>query len=89
MNCKPGDLAYMTEGPHIGRVFEVIDSWGSYRGCHVWNVIAKEKLNKWSGGSASDPLPPSKYGQAYDHWLRPISGVPVADEITDDIKEPA
>jgi hypothetical protein len=89
VNVKPGDLAYMIEGPHAGRVFEVIDAWGNYRGNHVWNVKTREELKKWSGGASSEPLPPSKYGQAYDHWLRPISGVPVDDEVTEDLKEPA
>jgi hypothetical protein len=79
MNCKPGDLAYVTwAAPEIsdaiGRIVEVLN-WNSHYS--AWNIEFAGKR------------PPSLYGYATlscnDDWLRPISGVPVHDEVTEEI----
>jgi hypothetical protein len=88
MNVKPGDLAYIVAGmespsPNAGKVVEVKSFFGfdSEFG-PSWNVKATSPLVMTDDSLLVELDVP-------DAWLRPISGVPVNDEVTDDIKEPA
>ncbi|MFT0167509.1 hypothetical protein ACLKMY_00575 [Paraburkholderia mimosarum] len=87
MNCKPGDLAYITRNfcsENIGRVVEVIDAFGEYPEFgFCWNVASQEPL------AAVNPHTDERLaltsGFIPDAWLRPISGVPVHDEQLDEM----
>ena len=92
MNCKPGDLAYIVAGlvdpsPNIGKVVEVIGLYGidSALGL-MWRCRATSPiLTRRRDGRITADL---KFASP-DAWLRPISGVPVTDDVTEDLKEPA
>jgi hypothetical protein len=99
MNCKPGDLAYIVgSSKFAGRIVEVV----SYAPIGVnfalpdgYTQIAQhyEWVIRFVGASIEAPTGlgtrVTRYATAPDRLLRPISGVPVNDEVTDDIKEPA
>lgn len=91
MNCKPGDLAYIRDDEfpeNNGRIVEVIAPvrLEGFEGPGFW----------WLVRSVGVPLAFSQHGEegfaGYDvevHCrdcdLRPISGVPVHDEVTDEV----
>jgi hypothetical protein len=99
MNCKPGDLAIITNslpsGALCGRIVRVLrqqvageifkstngilaDGTGNYE---CW-VIEGDGPLPWCGLMFDErPFP--------DKWLRPISGVPLEDEVMREIKETA
>jgi hypothetical protein len=89
MNCKPPDLAYIvyTNGlpENIGRVVEVIEPYGEFRDLgfcwYVRSATPMAGLNPYTGErlQVTDGFVP-------DSWLRPISGVPVDDEVTDEVQ---
>jgi hypothetical protein len=84
MNCKPGDLAYIVRSARpetVGVVVEVLEPI-THRGTPMWRVRAVRPVKKMNGDFGYE-------GDIEDDRLRPISGVPVNDEVTDDIKEPA
>lgn len=85
MNCKPGDLAYSVVEPYKGRVFEVVSFWGDYQDHPLWNVRACEPLLKFKAGRRDCPGGVSRDGCMYDQWLRPISGVPITDDVKDEV----
>jgi hypothetical protein len=87
MNCKPGDLAIVTfPSRNAGMIVEIIrpSKGGHYSGLFSWYVrsagapmfIRKEdgSIGRKVGASAPDA------------WLKPVSGLPINDEVTDDIK---
>ncbi|MFK4444659.1 hypothetical protein ABH944_004837 [Caballeronia udeis] len=87
MNCKPGDLASIVGGlsnpsPNIGRVVEVIrlEVVDAVIG-PVWNCKSSQPLQTVHG--LKDDF------HVRDAWLRPIGGVPIHDEVTEDLQEPA
>ncbi|MDR6393038.1 hypothetical protein [Paraburkholderia phenoliruptrix] len=84
MNCKPGDLAYIVKSGRpetIGVIVEVLEPL-IHGSTPMWRVRALRPVKKYSGEFGCE-------GNIEDDRLRPISGVPVNDEVTDDIKEPA
>jgi hypothetical protein len=93
MNCKPGDLAIIVRAilpENIGRIVEIVrligealDGLGP-----IWLVRGSQPLAR-SANKGSVRLDDSLERSFIDAWLRPISGVPVNDEVTDDIREPA
>jgi hypothetical protein len=91
MNCKPGDLAFIVDSQfpeNLGRVVEVISAYGDFRDeGFCWNVIAKTAMK--GEGEIDGRIMYLREGFIPDVCLRPISGAPVNDEVTDDIKEPA
>jgi hypothetical protein len=104
MNCKPGDLAIITgtnRTPEtIGRIVEVIRPavWGEIFTATSGKLFRVEPTRFSWVVKSSSPLPwRMSTGELYsfevavtgDCHLTPISGVPVTDEVTDDIKEPA
>lgn len=88
MNCKPGDLAYIVRDPYpenVGRVVRVIGP-----------AERPEDGPEWDCESCGAPLrvldPARPWVLAvdvrfdcYDADLRPISGVPVHDEVCDEV----
>lgn len=86
MNCKPNDIAYIaytTAPENLGRVVEVVEPYGEFMDFgFCWCVRSRSPmagLNPHTG----ERLMVSG-GFLPDSWLRPISGVPLDDEVTDE-----
>lgn len=85
MNCKPGDLA-VTTGMFVpennDRIVEVLSL--DYVGRHgaVWNVRHRTPMLVDCGARAGRLV---TEGQIHDANLRPISGVPVTDDIENEV----
>lgn len=84
MNCKPGDLAIMVSSEiqeNIGLIFEVIslhiEASNEY-GKPVWNITSPRKTMSGDGELSQD-------GIAFDSQLRPITGLPITDDVTDEV----
>lgn len=90
MNCKAGDLAYQAyPGTNCGRVYEVLSiNCDHPRLGRIWNVRATQPLETFDSDDGSHRGFWTDF-ECPDDWLRPISGVPVDDEVTEDLKEPA
>jgi hypothetical protein len=93
MNCKPGDLAIVIKASresNIGKIVRVLGLYSREEKGVAWEVEC-ETVIEVVGILNQRPMRrnPEKALVAWDDWLRPISGVPVNDEVTDDIKEPA
>jgi hypothetical protein len=84
MNCKPGDLALVIRAElpeNIGIVVEVVERCELF-GEGYWLCRARTPratLNGFGHVVVADS------GSVPDSWLRPISGVPVAEEIIDEV----
>jgi hypothetical protein len=90
MNCKPGDLAIVVPPsdnsglivrvirPAIGDHFSGLPSW------FVTSAGRPLEAQRKDGSRRS-----AMAAQCPDAWLRPVSGLPINDEVTDDIKDPA
>jgi hypothetical protein len=92
LNCKPGDLAivmYSETGLNLGKIVEVIKLLGEtpeFDG-QFWNI---DDGPSWLVEAKGSPIlcsvgPPLSVVPIPDAWLRPISGVPVDEEITDEV----
>ena len=93
MNVKPGDLAIIIRSrfapENIGRIVQIVrrrDAETENTGEPQWLVRSERTLvERWADGHVLLVLE-----RFYlDVCLRPISGVPVNDEVTDEIREPA
>lgn len=86
MNVKPGDLAYLIRAEipkNIGAVVEVLrlcTEYDCYANDPAWWVRSPAPMMHTNGSFQFD-------GTAPDRNLRPISGVPVDEDITEDLKE--
>lgn len=83
MRCKQGDMAYVVKAPlggPIGIVVKVerFDSHHEHYG-PLWLCIGRDPLPTIGLGDRKDVL-------ISDDWLRPIGGVPIHDEVTDDME---
>ncbi|CAM8831148.1 hypothetical protein [Burkholderia pseudomallei] len=83
MNCKPGDLAIVTCGwdEDLGVIVEVIRLCPP---CEWENVAEPEwecKTRRPVRVKLGDKLALSCEFDVKDSWLRPISGVPVTDDV--------
>lgn len=99
MNVKPGDLAIVVSSisqENIGRIVEVI------RLVQPGEIFSEgRRLKAECPGwlvKTDRPLAITLYGRLIGHscmrvykdaYLRPISGLPINDEVTEDLKEPA
>lgn len=85
MNCKPGDLAIVIRAPgapeNIGRVVKVIDALGEVRGYFCWNVASDSPVAVFNNGVKSMKA----QGGIPDAWLRPVSGLPITDDVEDEV----
>lgn len=88
MNCKPGDLAYITRATAnaaeaVGVVVEVMQRGRDIDGMPAWHVQVPDRFvvsNRLTGRKAF-----KNRLNVPDAWLRPISGVPVHDEQHDEV----
>ncbi|MDR6421312.1 hypothetical protein J2801_003600 [Paraburkholderia phenoliruptrix] len=89
MNCKPGDLAYLSSDcVDEGVIVEVlraglivgVDSptWHCKSRTPIYCTMQRSGKEVWTTEICVE-----------DRYLRPISGIPINDEVTDDITEPA
>ncbi|MBA1366232.1 hypothetical protein [Burkholderia gladioli] len=90
MNCKPGDLAILIHASleeNIGKIVKVLSSsQGNGNGMPWWHISC-ESMEFGSDLTGQVRLPVSRLVQLQcpDAWLRPISGVPVTDDVTDEV----
>jgi hypothetical protein len=92
MNCKPGDLAYIVntvEPRNVGKVVEVLEYAGVNPYFDDW-IWCGGQGPSWfvrceSGLIGSVDGISRKVAVCADSRLRPISGVPVHDEVTEEI----
>lgn len=84
MNCKPGDLAYIVGGypENIGAIVTVsapeFDKSAELNR-RIWIVTFRGELRAKRTHVAKER------GCIPDSYLRPISGVPVTDDVTDEV----
>lgn len=80
MNCKPGDLAYLSsECVDEGTIVEVLKSAGmSLQGLPAWFCRSRTPLDCTTERSKRNVFVTEFAVE--DRYLRPISGVPVNDE---------
>lgn len=84
MNCKPGDLAVITRGNARDRIVEVKAPYGDY--LHLgfcWYVEAPTPIPAMDAMTGLTCHITN--GWCPDMWLRPISGVPVTDDVEDEV----
>jgi hypothetical protein len=92
MNCKPNDLAIIIQSEHpdnIGRIVHIDEAYDhALDGAFRWAVsTVGAPLVGYDG--LTDRIVTTRVGCIEDYMLRPISGVPIDDEITEDLKVPA
>lgn len=99
MNCKIGDLAVVIgKGPIAGRIVEVFkacpqnvvfclpDGYPHEPVDYEWIVRLQNPAEvNTTGGMTRRTV----WAPAPDRKLRPVSGIPMEDEVTEDLKEPA
>jgi hypothetical protein len=89
VNCKPGDLAIVVRDEfeqNIGRIVKVLRESDVDVGAWLCRAVGDPMLIM----SRRTEVPYIDHeGDAYDSDLLPISGLPVDDEVTEDLKEPA
>ena len=94
MNCKPGDLAVMTHvkdaamAPNVGQIVEVIRFSHDDRefGPRWWvRVIGLGRICDM--GTIRTEVRPE--GTFPDRYLRPITGLPLDEDVSEDLKVPA
>jgi hypothetical protein len=94
MNCKPGDLAIIVWShcpENIGRIVEVIrpairgiDFFAGETGNLItWVVKADRPLVR--RGPHYEPIPPAYERSYLDDCLRPVTGLPITDDVTDEV----
>ncbi|MEI1392190.1 hypothetical protein [Klebsiella pneumoniae] len=93
MNCKPGDLAIVVRVDHegdledIGLIVEVlaptpIQFWDS-PDSPEWECRTRSSRRTRIPSTGAIVLAPEF--DVKDSWLRPISGVPVTDDVEDEV----
>ncbi|MET3232239.1 UNVERIFIED_ORG: hypothetical protein ABIC54_004444 [Burkholderia sp. 1263] len=94
MNCKPGDLAVIIRSSFPSNIGHIVEVLRRCPACELIDPLVPEwecreigSLEKEVWVFGEDDTPP-KDGEIdiADRDLRPISGVPVDDEVTDDLE---
>ncbi|WP_175785529.1 hypothetical protein [Burkholderia ambifaria] len=89
MNCKPGDLAYVayaTQCQNTGRVVEVISKAPDGDYGPEWVCRSSGTIVAWDGFLQKNvEVPAGTEFRAPDAHLRPITGLPVTDDIEDEV----
>jgi hypothetical protein len=94
MNCKPGDLAVIADSDfpeNIGHIVEVLRPCPAHQLIDPmvpeWEckMISELKVDLWSFGDGDEVDPNPGEIDIQDRDLRPISGVPINDEVRDEI----
>lgn len=91
MNCKLNDLAIIVQSEHrenIGRIIQIDAPYEpAFDGAFRWSVHAVGApligYDAWV-----DRVIETLVGAIEDYMLRPISGIPMNDEVTDDLEVP-
>lgn len=84
MNVKPGDLAYVVCGDQSGAVVTVEKTAEPFPdGSSAWVATSREPLETVKRKSRARSM--SSRFRVRDSWLRPISGIPVTDDVTDEV----
>ncbi|WP_186215901.1 hypothetical protein [Burkholderia gladioli] len=87
MNCKPGDLAIIIKtrsGEAIGWIVRVLEIGREIPDLgYAWCIktskpVYVESIASGKHSYTDEPLCP-------DSWLRPISGIPMTDDVTDEV----
>ncbi|WP_131753701.1 hypothetical protein [Burkholderia vietnamiensis] len=84
MNCKVGDMAVITRGSARDRIVEVKAPYGDY--LHFgfcWYVEAPSPIPGMDALTGLSYL--TTKGWCPDAWLRPISGVPVTNDVSAEV----
>lgn len=87
MNCKPGDLAILVRDPvasNIGRIVEVIGPATCLTGAPAWHVASKGAPMVVLNVRTRIPFLDTR-GDVYDADLVPVSGLPMTDEIVNEV----
>lgn len=88
MNCKLGDLAIVVRDDHvenIGRIVEIVDAAKCLMDAPAWLCKARGEplIITWIDRA---PQTFRDYtAEAYDSDLMPVSGIPVTDDVTDEV----
>ncbi|WP_174958600.1 hypothetical protein [Burkholderia aenigmatica] len=84
MNCKPGDLAIITgcfykiSETNIGAIVRILEPALHTKAPHAWSVLSTRALMSQSGETVWKIV-------VADCHLRPVSGLPVTEDITDEV----
>ena len=88
MNCKPGDLAIIVRDPfpeNIGRIVEVKRPAEVVLDAPAWFCVARGTPLR----IVNIDFPYDSYlgdrGDVYDVDLKPVSGLPITDDVTEEI----
>ncbi|WP_124521470.1 MULTISPECIES: hypothetical protein [unclassified Burkholderia] len=86
MNCKPPCMAvviYADYEPAIGLVVEVLtESRINRDGGHEWIVVPPRAMGCWDADGNEVVL---ERIYCPDAWLRPVSGLPITGDVTDEV----
>lgn len=93
MNVKPGDLAIVIKAHIPENVGKIVRVQKFMRNDELFGPLWQVECESIRNTVGRKTLKPMKRGgrplYAPDDWMRPVSGLPLNDEVTDDIKEPA
>lgn len=91
MNCKAGDLAIIVPPAmdSVGRIVRVLRAADPMRGHFCWICDADGAAPIRGVRRDTDEPLSGRTIRAPDIALRPINGVDVTDDVTEDLKEPA
>lgn len=84
MNCKPGDLAIVIRGTQVGMIVSVIgsevpfDDWSP-----AWHATTDRPVQTIKRRSRR--VSQATEFRVRDSWLRPVSGLPIEDEVKDEV----
>lgn len=84
MNCKPGDLAYLSSDcVDEGKIVEVLHAIAPINGLPAWRCKARDPLRVTYERSGKDGV--SADLCVMDQYLRPINGVPITEDAKDEV----
>jgi hypothetical protein len=90
MNVKPGDLAIqiMARIPENIGIIVTVQEWNPF--FKEW-LVTSERTLRGMGlvTGVINIIPAGELVCVPDEWLRPVSGLPMDEETTNDINEPA
>lgn len=91
MNVKQGDMAIIVKAKipeNIGKIVKVLEFAGESHGrSNVWIIAFQRPSKFWQVETGKVGV--SLQATAPDEWLRPISGLPDADDIDESISHDA
>jgi hypothetical protein len=92
LNCKVGDLAVIVSNAHPSNIGHIVEVLRPCPACELadplvpeWECRMFSPLEGWIWFDDGSEIPHDEV-DIQDRELRPISGVPVDDEVTDDLE---